>query len=403
MHGPPSQAQLRRLRLPRPAWIAGSVFAVGAALLYGTGPVYDMAPATAFHGGVLFNPYAGADDASLHWFKVNLHGHTRAWGGLTNGRGTARQMDSAYEKLGYNLAAITNYMRIDGGERSMAAYENGFNASKSHILVLGATATDWRDVPVFESRNLKQERIDRLSRPGVVTIIAHPSMRHGFTLDDMATLSGYTAIEVLSHFAKSEREWDAALTAGRPVWAVGDDDSHDPRSVLSTGRAWTLVHSPTARAQDVLDAVAAGRTVAMAGAHATGYAWLERLSVSGDTITVQLRGTPSRITFVGAHGKELAPPELGTSARLVLGANEPYARVVVRTASTLMLLNPVMRTVDGRVTQPAARVNAAWTSARRSAVAIFVVLIFLNGLGAVRVKAAARSRASDEGSVVVTA
>ena len=371
----------RRARL---VWIACFIAAIGIAVPYAIEPAYNFAPPRAFRGSVLLNPYAGDSAAGLRWYKVNLHAHTRAWGGLTKGLGTPEQLVASYRSLGYDLAAVTNYHRIDGPPGALSGYEDGYNINKSHILVLGTSSVDWHDFILFESRRTKQNRIARVSRPGVVTIIAHPSLRDGFTTADLQQLSGYTAIEVLSQYGNSEAQWDAALTAGRPVWGVGDDDTHNATNIKGMGRAWTMVRSATASPDDVLDAVRAGRTVAVSGRGGRSTVWLDALTVRGDTIDLRLGGHPARITFVGAEGRVLASVPAADRARYILGANEPYARTVVEADSNRLDLNPVVRTEDGHVPMPEARIDGAGTTVRRSALFAIVIALILDWLGVLR-------------------
>src|SRR5262245_61855581 len=82
------------------------VVSVMFCLWHGVSPVYRFPSAEPFRGGQLFNPYSRS---VTPWWKVNLHAHSRAWGGLTNGRSTAEETVSRYRAMGYDVAAVSNY------------------------------------------------------------------------------------------------------------------------------------------------------------------------------------------------------------------------------------------------------------------------------------------------------
>jgi hypothetical protein len=55
---------------------------------------------------------------------------------------------------------------------------------------------------------------------------AHPALLGGHSTADLRQLSGYDGLEVLNHrVPPATTQWDAALSSGRAVWAMANDDS----------------------------------------------------------------------------------------------------------------------------------------------------------------------------------
>jgi hypothetical protein len=308
-------------------------------------PSYNFPAPSPFHGAQLYNPYA---NVGSRWLKVNLHAHARAWHGLTAGRETPVDLLRRYRALGYDAAAVSTYEQVDTTLGSLDVYEQGYGIQKTHLLVVGAHAVDWLDFPFFETVDAKQYRIERLRRDADLVILAHPHLRHGFTMHDLQRLGDYDAIEVASDFGNGEAEWDAALSAGRLAWAVGDDDTHDAGNPQLVGHAWTMLAARSASTHDVAAAIRAGEDYAVVGRAGRADVALDRITVVGDTIDLALTGSPATIEWIGRDDRVLAEFPSATHARFALNANEPFARAVVQTATTRLILNPVVRTDGAR-------------------------------------------------------
>lgn len=315
---------------------------------YSRCPTFTFPAPAPFSGANLYNPYADAGNSGARWLKMNLHAHSRAWGGITNGRRSPDDALQRYRAMGFDVAALSNYQAPPpaADHRTLSVYEQGYGLSKTHMLAVGARRVDWLDYPLREGANEKQDRIDRLHATGALVILAHPELRDAFTPSDLRQLTGYDAIEVVSHFGNGEPEWDAALGAGRLVWAVGNDDSHNCDDPKQTGRFWTMIAAPSAAAPDVIAAIRVGHTYAVQSRLGGGRqdVYLRGVEVVGDTIIVRISGHPAIVSFVGRDSRLLHSVRATDSARFVLPPTEPYARPVVRSLSTRLLLNPIVRT-----------------------------------------------------------
>jgi hypothetical protein len=345
-----------------------TIVVLALATLYALCPVHRFPPPRPFAGAYWYDPYATGDG---HWLTANLHAHTRVWGGLTNGRGDADALVRRYAALGYDVAGVSDYQRMTlalGAHASrLAAYEQGFNVRKAHLIALGARSVDWMDYPLLQSPDELQHRIDRLRADGATVVLAHPRLRCAFSDGDLRELTGYAALEVASSTTDGEAAWDVALTAGRVVWGVGGDDTHDVANLSRTARVWTLIDAPTAAPADLLAAIRAGRTIAVRGTAGRADVALRSLTMRGDTLRLALDGAPASISIVGAGGVVLGRAADTHALHVLLPHDAPYARAVVRTASTVLYLAPVLRAPTNALPSgPSATVDFAATLFRRA-------------------------------------
>jgi hypothetical protein len=344
-------------------------------------PVYRFAAPAPFSGAAFYNPYAGSP-AGSRWRTANFHAHGRVWDGLTEGH----QADSTivkyyYNQLGYDIAGVSNYQLIDRDRHDstfIPTYEHGYNVLKNHLLGINARRVVWFDFPLPQSRSEKQFVIDRVADGASLVALAHPALRGAYSREDLAYLTRYQLFEVLNHFVVSDSLWDAALSSGHAVWALGSDDSHNIRDAGQTGAMWTEILTPSTKASDVIEALKAGRTYAVAGHRARSDAHPEQIAVHGDTLTVACDTEVSRIDFIGQDGRLLSRTFAARSASYAIQPGDPYVRTVISTRHTLMFLNPVVRYDGKRLTRPAAVLDAGRTWALRSSVlATAVMLIWL--------------------------
>jgi hypothetical protein len=377
----------RRRRLALVGWHLLGVVALGASpyLIF---PAYDFPPPTPFHGTHWYNPY---DGATAPWQMANFHAHSRAWGGVTNGRQQPNQVIARYASLGYALPTLSNYLETDTIAGTLAVYEHGLNLTKAHALVIGARRVDWLDFPLGQGIQHTQFLLNRLSADGEVAI-THPYLRGAHSLDDMARLAGYDLLEVVSHFGCAEAYWDAALSAGRPIWGIGGDDTHNASDARQTGRMWTLVSAASLSRDDVLAALRAGRTITVRGRAGRDAVAMRTVAMRGDTLSVELDRHVERIEFIGQQGRLLARTSGDARASFVVPAGEPYVRTVVRDAGTTLFLNPVVRTAGGAPLAPVAFTNTSRTWTTRVA-ALVLVLAVITGLRSRAVTSRMRRRA----------
>ena len=360
-----------RSSLWRVARQAAAGLAVLVLLPYAWAPVYRFPEPAPFAGSHLWNPYAATTG---NWLRANLHAHGHAWLGLTSGAQSDAEVANRYRSLGYDVAGVSDYQRIAAhhGIDTLPLYEHGFNLGKNHQLAIDAHAVDWFDLPLWQSPSQQQYVIDRVKRKAGLVALNHPSSREAYGLETLRMLTGFDLIEVANGPFTTEDEWDAALSSGRLVWALGSDDTHDLDDVRRTGVAWTMIDAASPSSADVVSALRAGRSYAAVRTGALGAAaitTLSTLSVEDSTITVALNGAASTVTFIGQNGVTRHSVGDAKTASYVMTAADSYIRTVVTSPQTTLYLNPVVRWNGTALPAPVATVNQLWTWTQRGGAA----------------------------------
>lgn len=373
-----------RGRAKRALATAGGLAWLALATLYLWCPVHRFPAVRAFRGRRWYNPYS-AIGPNTRWQKANFHVHSRAWHGLTNGRRSADDVLRRYEAMGYDVAPVSNYQEISlpaGADSSaLAVYEHGYNVRKVHFLAVGAEHVDWLDYPLLQGRDEEQHRIDRLRASGSLVVIAHPRLRRAISDADLRALTGYTAIEIGSNLSRGEDAWNVALDAGRPVWAVANDDTHDAASPNETGRYWSMIASPGADAHSLRAALAGGRSYAIFGRGGRADVSLRTLTVIGDTLTAEFGGAPADLRLIGPGGQLVAMETQTHTARWVIPCEAAWVRIVARTATTRLFLQPVVRSEDGALPHISATVASVPTSVRRGLAIVLALIAIVSWVG----------------------
>lgn len=361
--------------------------AIGLLLLYSAVPHYSFSLPSRFDGAQWYNPYV-TPSGTPTWWRVNLHAHSRAWGGLTNGVEAPEQVVQRYRALGTDVVGVSNYQSLASAHLPgvFPVYEHGWNLHKAHHLVLGASHVEWLDLPFGGGTDVQQYLIDRLHAGGTLVALVHPALRGARSPEALQQLGGYELLEVLNHFLPpADSLWDGVLSAGHPVWLIAGDDSHDTRKAGETGANFTRVLASDTSVAAILAALARGAAVGVRVTDSFPPPQLTALTVHDNAVRVDLAGPIRQVRLVIDSGRVVqrvdAPVSAATvSATLPIPAAASYARVVVEGPGGLLYTNPVVRwngrelpraaaTIDGPGT---ARKRAGWALAMAWASAVLV-------------------------------
>jgi len=321
-----------------------------------------------FSGPVWYNPYDKMD--SLHWRRTNLHMHSHAWGGFTNGSGNDNhEVWDLYKRLGYESIGISNYQYIDtlfsNEPFYIPVYEHGYGLFKSHQLCIGAKKVVWYDLPFGQNVHHKQYILNRLHEHCEMLSINHPAFFGGYSTHDFKYLSNYDLLEALNGYRNSIPYWDTALSAGKPAFLMANDDMHDLSSPGEVSRRFMVVNSPDNKRESILSALKKGNAY---GVHIlmpldeTFEGKLARfdtlpevreVSVNGDTLSISLSTKALEIRFFGQNGKLLSKKAGSKHASYIMKPEDTYVRAVAIYTTPndpegiTLYLNPVFRTPDG--------------------------------------------------------
>lgn len=262
--------------------------------------------------------------------------------------------------MGYDIIGLSNYQRISspfpGDALYVPVYEHGWNVWKRHHLCVGARSVVWHDYPLYQSLHHKQFMINRLQPTCDLLVINHPKFLWGFNPEDFAKLSGYDCIEVLNHYRRSFAHWDAALSAGRPAWIIGNDDTHDVSKRDETGRYWTMINSKRAEPKYIIAAIAAGKAYGVSGWDGVMDNGLKSVEVNGLKLIVKCDSIADEIVFIGQNGTRMSAYKNVKTANYRFTGDDTYIRTEIVSPKTTLYLNPIFRT-DGAVLVYRAKIN----------------------------------------------
>ena len=316
-----------------------------------------------FSGSYFYNPYHSLETC---WQKTYFHSHAIAWGGLTNGHQPGNEVQTAYRQLGYDLPYLSDYFSVNAtqdvcSDSFMPIYEHGMNIHKSHRLAIGSEKVSYFDVMLFQNQDIRQYLIKRLKQTAPIVAINHPTMRDSHPIRMLENLSGYDYLEVINSFRVATTHWDAALSAGKPVYILANDDCHDIRKAHKIGKSWTMVQSNHQHRDSILYALRLGKTYGVQRLHDSlsieqlqTMIWrrqsdnlVKSFSVTNGTINVKFTKPISTIRAIGQNGtllKETAKTdEFGYSFQ----PGDSYVRLEAQTPALAYFFNPVIR-YDGK-------------------------------------------------------
>ena len=224
-------------------------------------PIYDFKEASRFEGADIYNPYKDIDSVNC-WKRANFHTHTRVEGIMNECKYWPDEVLERYEELDYDIVTFSNHNKLTTHPRSkelqVNLYEHGYNLLKFHKLVFGANEVWHFDhlLPIFASQ--KQFQIAQLSQDADIVQLNHPLRTPTLTKSQLQRLSGYKLIELDSGKSTENEYWDWALSAGRYSFGVANDDLHHPDKSHKIARRCNFICTPSARYEDIRDALNEG-------------------------------------------------------------------------------------------------------------------------------------------------
>jgi hypothetical protein len=308
--------------------------------LYYQSEIFNFTPTPDSHPSSFYNPYQNWNKKKA--LKANFHAHGQAWGGITNGHNSDDEIINAYKKLGFSIAAVSNYHSIskknDTSLLYIPCYEQGFNVSKTHLLAIDATEAYNLDFPLGQSLSQKQTRILNLKKTASLVALTHPGLGEGFNTQDLKYLKGYDLMEVLSPYFESFDLWDYALNQGNLSWILANDDTHDLKK-QPPGRFFNLIMPETKSKFGVVNALKKGNHVAYASDKGIVDVALEKISLKGKVITYSFSGNINRVKLVRNGEMFMVDPR----GKVILQETDKYVRFEVVGEKSVLYTNPIYR------------------------------------------------------------
>ncbi|MEN9950971.1 MAG: hypothetical protein RLY85_1723 [Bacteroidota bacterium] len=329
-------------------------------------PTYNFAEPKPFHGNVIVNPYANTNltDVSV----ANFHAHTKFWSGLTNGKGMPADLYRRYDSLGHEFHAVSQYHHIDtfGSRQSnyVPAYEHGYNIKKTHQLVIGARQILWKDFIFPQTIHNKQEVLVNLAKDsGNIVVLNHPAIRDGYTTADLKKLHYYDYIELLNPSAQSIKHWDTILSAGKRIYAMGNDDIHNVFNNDAIGRFVTFVYGAEGHTDGMMKSLKQGATAAVWLPQIPSQQLMEKrerleaiqqvlnsVIVRNNQLEIRLNDVVDEIRLVSDRGEIKKVVQSTSELTAELLPKESYWRAeLLLKDGTRIFLNPLLRQTDEKL------------------------------------------------------
>ena len=351
-------------------------------------PVYVFDEPVPFHGDYLHNPYQDID--STYWKCCNFHGHTRQYGGVTNGRKNGNAVyDSIYRLFGYDHVGISDYNKVNSYENGkdpgfIPGYEHGYNVWKIHQVCLGTKKVRRIDYFFYQTLSHKQHMLNKLSEQNRVVAVAHPSFVDGsYNVRDMKYLSNYKVLEVLNGFVNSPEHWDMALSSGHLVYLIADDDTHDVLKVNDIALRITYLNAKENDANQLYDALLSGKAVGIdfdlnrqekmedkVARFKRDIPYLNSAKLNGNDFAVSVTKPIRKAEFIGQNGTVLKGDDHVITdsvfyASYTILPTDTYVRTVLTFFDgTTMWLNPITRHESQYITkQRLDHISYTWTAA----------------------------------------
>lgn len=316
---------------------------------------YRFSASKPFSGHLIYNPYAVLPGV---WGKANFHAHARAYGGLTNGKQVGAAVVDAYLDAGYRIAGISDYFRVNpdihhNQNIAVPVFEHGLNPIKAHQIVIGADEPVFEDIFLFQNDHSRQFVLKRLSRLNAFVCIAHPRNRNGFPASSLSRLSDFDAVEIFSGPHAAIAHWDSALSAGRAVWAMANDDIHDVNEARF-GRSFNLLPNQVNSSSQVLDVLRKGEYAAVQ--RHKGYSGGDSIppmpvyvTVSDSTVEMGFDRPFRECRVIGKGGIKRFIYRNGQEVCFRFSPSDTYLRVEVDAPGITAYFNPFFRSEEESV------------------------------------------------------
>ena len=356
-----------------------------SSILYLNTTIYNFPESIPFKGNYIHNPY---ENLPLNTFKGNFHAHSIAWGNLTNGHNTEKEIYNEYNNREYDVIGISNYHKISKYAKGLTdlyvpMYEHGYNIFKSHYLAINSNDVSYFDYPLFQFISHKQKIIENLKNKNVIIAMAHPKFGGGRTFEDMKRLVNYDLTEVLNHYRISDKYWDEALSSGRLTYIIGNDDTHDIHNE-ATFKIWNNIFSNTRNIDSILNNLKNGKSYAINSKNGICDNRLiscEIDSNDSNIFKIKFENNVDKLEFIGQNGEIKKTIENIDSGTYKFTEEDTYIRVVSRNENSDLYLNPLVK-FDGKNIplnsnlKPKSIFTLTWLF-RLSIVTLIILLIYL--------------------------
>ena len=304
-----------------------------------------------------------------HWYKGNIHTHTTE----SDGDEDPHKVVSWYRRHGYDFLVLSARNHL-----TLLDYGSGRRRFRKPLMVPGEEVSvriNGGETPIhingvgishvvepIDADDLVatlQANVDAIVEAGGIASINHPNFRWAFDHRAISRVEGASLLEVFNgHPAANlfgapgkpsyEGIWDGVLSAGRVIFGVATDDSHNYHDfapwLSNPGRGWVMVQADELTQEAIVDGLASGRFYASTGVTLT------RLECTAEGIVLEIDQEHDFLyttRFTGKDGVVLAE-STGPAAEYRADGHENYVRAtVISSSGPRAWMQPVFPTLAG--------------------------------------------------------
>ena len=290
----------------------------------------------------------------VKWYKGNIHTHTTE----SDGDASPEVVVRWYRRHGYDFLVLSDHNHL-----TILDYGSGKRRLKRPLMIPGEEISvnlHGGTVPIHingigisrlvepidagDVAGTIQANVDAIVQAGGIASINHPNFKWAFDHEAIKQVTGASLLEVFNGHPlanvhggpgvfSNEQIWDGVLSAGRAIFGVATDDSHNysdfSPAMSNPGRGWVVVRAAELSSEAIVEALASGDFYASTGVTLT------ELEVSGESIRLEIeqeRDFVYATRFTGRDGAPLAE-SAGLKATYHMRGDEGYVRATVASSS----------------------------------------------------------------------
>ena len=283
------------------------------------------------------------------WYKGNIHTHTN----LSDGDAPPEVAVRWYRDHDYDFLVLSDHnhltiyehaesesdapLMIPGEEVTMSLPKPGGDYVPVHIIAIGINRVI-EPINTDDVVSTLQANIDAIAEAGGISSIAHPNYRWAFDHRQISAVTGAACMEIFNLPCNvdgapgrysMEQMWDNVLSAGRPIWGVAVDDTHNYYDFgpgkQNPGKGWIVVRTAELTQDAIVDGIERGEFYASTGVY------LDELEIDDEGIRLRVRQQEDWeyvVTFTGRGGTTFGQVS-GTDASYRFRGDEGYIRATV--------------------------------------------------------------------------
>ena len=292
--------------------------------------------------------------AQSKWYKGNIHTHTTE----SDGDASPARVVGWYRRHDYDFLVLSDHNHLTlldyglsrrrrrlplmiPGEEVSVNLDGG--ATAIHVNAIGTTRVV-EPIDATDVVSTLQANVNAILDAGGIASLNHPNYKWSFDHEAIVRVSGASLLEVFNGHPGTnvygapgrpgnEEIWDHVLSAGKAIFGVATDDSHNygdfSPARSNPGRGWVMVRADELSSPAIVEGLASGSFYASTGVVLT------ELDVSKDAIRVEIAQERDFIyttSFTGPAAVSHAEV-VGTEAAYEIRGGEGYVRATVRASS----------------------------------------------------------------------